>query len=348
MTRPTRIDGYAPLRDYAVLGDGRTVALVALDGQIDWWPAPALDAPPLIAGILDPSDGGRFELAPVEPFTVSRRYVEGTNVVETTFTTEGGEVTVTDALNVGSAGRLPWTELARRIDGVAGKVELEWEFVPGDRFGRASPWVAERSDTAVATVEDQTVALVTTGTSAPRVGPKTVGGRCVVAAGGRALVALVATDHEPLFVPSADAVLARIERTISSWQRWSGLVVIDPPLPKQSWDDAVRRSALALKTLLTESSGAIAAAATTSLPEGIGGSKNWDYRYSWVRDSSFTLDALIHLRLHEEVHGAVSWLLGAIRRNGDRLHVFYSLDGTVADDQTDLHVPGYRNSRPVR
>lgn len=333
-----------------MIGDGRTVALVARDGQVDWWPAPTLDAPPLVAGVLDPDRGGHLSLLPTEPFEVDRRYVEGTNVVETTFTTGTGAITVTDALNTGSAGRLPWTELARRIDCVSGTVTVEWEFAPGDRFGRSSPWVSDRSGTLIVTIEDQTVAVITDDRSTVRLDDDdvVVRGRCTLIAGDRAVVALVASDHEPLFVPTAGAVDTRIQRTIASWKRWDELVVIDPPLPHGSWEPAVRRSALALKTLLTESSGAIAAAATTSLPEGIGGQKNWDYRYSWVRDSSFTLDALINLGLHEEVHGAVSWLLGAIRRNGGRLHVFYSLDGAAAEGQVELDAPGYRYSRPVR
>lgn len=349
MTATVRTDGYAPIEDYAVIGDGRTVALVASDGQVDWWPAPTLDAPPLIAGILDPDRGGRFSLRPAESFDVSRRYVEGTNVVETTFATATGVIAVTDALNTGSAGRLPWTELARRIDCLSGTVAIEWEFAPGDRFGRTAPWVRDQAGTQIVTVEDQTVAVVTDALSSVSVADDdVVRGCCTLTAGDRAVVALVASDHEPVFVPTARAVDTRIQRTIASWKRWDELVVIDPPLPRRSWEPAVRRSALALKTLLTESSGAIAAAATTSLPEGIGGQKNWDYRYSWVRDSSFTLDALINLGLHEEVHGAVSWLLGAIRRNGGQLHVFYSLDGAAAEGQVELDAPGYRHSRPVR
>ena len=108
------------------------------------------------------------------------------------------------------------------------------------------------------------------------------------------------------------------------------------------------RSALALKTLLFEPGGAIAAAATTSLPEAVGGDKNWDYRFAWVRDSSFTLDAFIELGLDEEVHAAVSWLLAAVRRSAPDLHVFYTLEGGVPGNERDLDVPGYRHSRPVR
>jgi GH15 family glucan-1,4-alpha-glucosidase len=153
----------------------------------------------------------------------------------------------------------------------------------------------------------------------------------------------VATDHEPLLLPPGQDVELRIDRTVASWQRWTELIRYSG-----DWPEPVKRSALLLKTLLSGTSGAIAAAATTSLPERIGGDKNWDYRYSWTRDSSFTIGAFMRLGLHEEVHAAVSWLLGVMRRTGPELQVFYTLDGRVASREDDLQAPGYRGSRPVR
>ena len=254
-----------------------------------------------------------------------------------------GVARVTAALNVGSAGRLPWTELAQRIDVLAGFVDLSWSFTPGDRFGRANPWVSDYNGIPVASIEDQTLGVVLDGLPSAVITPHGVSGRGRLHEGARALLAVVATDTEPLFIPTAGAIQSRLDRTIGSWQRWAELLTCDGP-----WTLAVRRSALVLKMLLAERSGAIAAAATTSLPERIGGTKNWDYRYAWVRDSSFTVDALINLGLHEEVHGAVCWLLGAIRDNGADLHVFYSLDGTIADREAQLDIPGWRHSQPVR
>ena len=136
--------------------------------------------------------------------------------------------------------------------------------------------------------------------------------------------------------------MTRLDRTVEAWRRWSQQLA-----PLGRWTPAITRSALALKTLITEASGAVAAAVTTSLPERIGGDKNWDYRYAWVRDSSFTIDALISLGLHEEAHGAVSWILDAVRRNGPDLRVFYTLAGSP---RTEAHLaaPGYRHSAPVR
>ncbi|MHB1929536.1 MAG: glycoside hydrolase family 15 protein [Acidimicrobiales bacterium] len=341
-TPSPRIEGFAPITEYAVLGDGRTVALLARDGSIDWWPIPTIDAPPLCASILDPERGGRLCLAPEAAATVERCYLEGTNVVQTDYTTAEGSVRVTAALAVGAGGRLPWTELALRVEGLSGSVAMGWELVPGDRFRTASPWVRMVKGVPVIYVGDQMVAVITDGIGEVHATTHAVRGSFTATAGEpRGLLAVVATDDEPLLLPAPERVHVRLDRTVDRWCRWSAMLA-----PAGRWDEAVKRSALALKTILAEETGAIAAAATTSLPERIGGPKNWDYRYSWVRDSSFTLDALIGLDLHEEVQGAVSWLLDAIRRND--LRIFYRLDGSVADAEVDVDVPGYRCSRPVR
>jgi GH15 family glucan-1,4-alpha-glucosidase len=170
-----------------------------------------------------------------------------------------------------------------------------------------------------------------------------VSGGVTLVSGARYVLALIGTDGEPLPLPQPDHIDARIDATVESWRRWSALIDYEGPRVEM-----VRRSALALKALLFEPGGAIAAAATTSLPEAVGGTKNWDYRFAWVRDSSFTVDAFIELALHEEVHAAVSWLLAAVRRSAPDLHVFYTLGGELPGDERDLDVPGYRQSRPVR
>ncbi|MCU1490563.1 MAG: putative glycosyl hydrolase [Acidimicrobiaceae bacterium] len=339
---PERQDGYVPLEEYAILSDGRTVALVAGDGRIDWWPLPTLDSPPLCAAILDPDEGGHFALSPLTPFTLSRRYVPGTNVLETTYRTDTGSVRVTEALNTGQAGRLPWTELARRVEGLEGTVAMHWELVPGDRFGQARPWVSHQNGRPIVHLGDQSVSVVLEGPGTREDTAHTVGGTLSCSEGSCHLVAVVATDDEPLFLPSSQAVLGRLERTVAEWCHWSEQVT-----RRGRWKEAVLRSALALKSLHFGPSGAIAAAATTALPETIGGARNWDYRYSWVRDCSFSIDALIQLELHEEVHASISWLLGALRGTAPMLHVFYSLAGKVADNEVRLAVPGYRGSRPV-
>jgi GH15 family glucan-1,4-alpha-glucosidase len=338
-----RVDGYAPIEDYAVIGDGRTVALVASDGQIDWWPVPTLDSPPVCAALLDPAHGGFIRLGPEGDFTARRRYREGTNVLETTYTTATGTVRVTDALNVGAAGRLPWNEIARRVEGLDGRVHLRWEVAPGTRFGQARPFTWSREGHPVVQVGDQQLGVTAFGLGPAKVGTHGVSGQVTVSAGDSGLLVLVATDDEPVPLPRRPSVELRLQNTADSWERWATGVSYDGP-----WREQVLRSALALKLLLYAPSGAIAAAPTTSLPECVGGPKNWDYRYSWVRDSSFTLDAMIALDLREEVHAAVSWLLATVASTAPDLHVFYKLDGSVADEERDLSAPGYRHSPPVR
>ena len=143
-----------------MLGDGRTVALVAADGRVDWWPVPTIDAPAICAAIVDAKSGGFFALYPAVPCQVKRRYVPGTNVIETVYSAERGRVRVTDSLNSGAAGRLPWTELARRVECLDGHLEMVWELVPGDRFGEGAPRARMEGDIPVVTIGDQMLAVV--------------------------------------------------------------------------------------------------------------------------------------------------------------------------------------------
>ena len=345
MRRPVRDDGYVPIADYALVGDGRTAALVATDGSVDWWPCPTLDAPPLCAAIVDPERGGHFVLRPVERYEVDRRYLYRTNVLESIYRTSEGVVTVTQAMNVGSSGRLPWVEFVHRIVVLSGQVTMHWEWRPGDHFGRAAPWVTSYHGTPLSIVGHQVVGVITDDATECTVDDDrgAVRGTLTAEPGGHRTIALVSSDREPLFIPDLAAVDERLDRTIAFWCRWSERLTQAGP-----WASIVERSALALKLLLAEDTGAIAAAATTSLPERIGGEKNWDYRFAWVRDTSFALDALINLGLHEEVQRSVAWLIETIGRNGPGLHVFYTLGGQVKSDQEELAAAGYAHSRPVR
>ncbi|GAB2910618.1 glycoside hydrolase family 15 protein [Rhodococcus aerolatus] len=334
--------GYADLRSYAAIGDGRTVALVARDGRIDWFPAPHLDAPPAFAALLDADHGGFVSLRPVEDFTVEREYVAGTNVLATTFTTASGRVRVTDALNTGVAGRLPWSELARRVDGLEGSVAMHAEVSPGTVLNTVSPWVQETTHGAVLRVDGLTLAVRTLGECEATVSEQHIEVDLVTGAGSRHLLALVATDREALFLPDPAVIDTAVDRTIANWRDWTSAFEWDGP-----WEDAVRRSALLLKLLIHAPTGAIAAAATTSLPEDLTGGKNWDYRFAWVRDMAYTLTALFRFGLREETHAAVTWLLGTIADHGPQPRVFFRLDGTMPDGTAEPDVPGWRGVGPV-
>ena len=335
-------DGYAPLRDYAAIGDGRTVALVAFDGSIDWLPFPSLHSAPVFAALVDSAKGGRMTLRPVAPFRASRSYIAGTNVLETRYVTDSGEVAVTDALVTGVAGRLPWGELARRIDGISGSVELEWEASPGNLFGTGS--FERRSTMHGPVLGADDVNLIVVGMHhGPSVGDSaTFAGRFTTAPASRHVIVLCGTDDEPVHIPDPAVVDSGIDRTIESWQTWSREFSYDGP-----WAREVQRSALALKLLIFSPTGAIAAAATTGLPESPTGGKNYDYRFAWVRDLAYTVGALVRFGLREETHAAVSWALDCLKSHSDDLPVFFDLTGRLPGETDELRADGWRGIGPV-
>jgi GH15 family glucan-1,4-alpha-glucosidase len=342
-----RPDGYADLRSYAPIGDTRTVALVARDGRIDWWPIPDLDSCPTFAAIVDDPGGGRLELAPVERATTTRRYLTGTNVLETMHVTASGTVCVLDALNTGEAGRLPWTELARRVEGVAGRVPMRFVVAPGTCLNASSPWAHDTVHGTVLRVHDVTLAVRLLGEVETDVTDRAVHGGFTTRPGSRHLVGVTATANQPLHLSAPRDVDNGLNRTIASWQRWSEQFSAPGP-----WRTAVERSALILKLLLHGPSGSIAAAATTSLPEsrpdhGQNGGKNGDYRFAWIRDAAYTLKALFRLGIREETQAAVGWLLHAIHRHGPQMQVFYCLDGGLPGPPEFPEVPGWRGIGPV-
>jgi GH15 family glucan-1,4-alpha-glucosidase len=342
--RPVRQDGYAELREYAVVGDGRSAALIARDGSVDWLAWPDLDSPALFAAVLDHARGGRFLLQPDVPFHAARRYLPGTNVLETTFTTAGGTVRLTDALSLpGTASLAPGRELIRRIEGLSGSVPLRWSVQPRFGYGTLAPHLGRRAGVPVTTCGPDAVAVCAWNAGEPHHTSDAVASRFRADAGTRAVIALAYAHQEPLVLPTRAECEARLDHTIATWHQWSDSRTYTGP-----WRDAVLRSALALKLLVFAPSGAVAAAVTCSLPESVGGERNWDYRFSWVRDSSFTLDAFLKLGCAPEATGYFWWLMHASQLTHPRLRVLYRLDGGSPAPERPLPLPGYRGSSPVR
>ncbi len=337
-----RRDGFAPIGEYGLLGDGQSAALVAADGSVDWWAVPSMDAPPVFAAILDPAGGGAFKLQPAVPYEAERRYLPDTNVLETTFRTGGGTVLVTDALNRDVDGPLAWTELAREVRCGDGEVPMCWRVAPGDRFGRARPWAWQQAGRPLVRIQDQTITVVAERAGEPRVGRADVCGEFTARPGADALLALAVADGWPAPVPHPGRVRQRLRATELSWRRWSQTVAYQGPDR-----DLVVRSALVLKLLTYAPTRGLLAAATTLLPERIGGKRNFDYRYGWVRDTSFALDALIRLGLQHDAHGTLSWLLRAVSGTAPEIRPFYGLRGDVPAEGGELPVRGYRDSRPA-
>lgn len=340
---PDREDGYVDLRSYAVIGDGRTVALVAHDGSVDWYPIPDLDSTPIFARLLDAESGGCVELHPAGPYRVEREYVPGTNLLQTVYTTDAGSVRVTDSLNVGSTGRLPWNELARVVEGVDGRVDMVWSVAPGTVFNTASPWVDRTAHGPVLRVDQVSMGVRTDAMGESTVGDKQISGKFTTSPGSDHLLAVVATHSEPLRLPSPGSIRKNVHLSKEHWQRWVDLLDYDGPYRPQ-----VERSGLTLKMLSHSPTGSVAAAATTSLPENREGTKNYDYRFAWIRDATYTLHSLLQLGEQEDVHAAVSWLLRLAREQAPDLHVLNRLNGDVpGTEMTTYDAPGWRGIAPV-
>jgi GH15 family glucan-1,4-alpha-glucosidase len=334
---------YAPIRDYAAIGDGRSVALVALNGSIDWLCLPAMDSPSVFGAILDSERGGSFALAPAIPYEARRQYLRDTNVLETTFSTADGVVRVTDAMTLPDGALAPYRELARRVEGVSGRVPIEWRVEPRFGYGLTETRMVRRGTVPVAEARTDALAVCSWDAGEARVEDGAVTGRYEAAEGAVSIVSLSAAAGEPLVFPARGDVERRLDDTERFWRRWADSRECDVP-----WRDAVLRSLLALKLLAFAPSGAVVAAPTTSLPERIGGERNWDYRYCWVRDSAFTIDAFLQTGCSAEAQAFLWWLLHASQLTHPRLNVLYRLDGGADADEKTLPLAGYRDSQPVR
>nr|MBA2332879.1 glycoside hydrolase family 15 protein [Actinomycetota bacterium] len=274
---------------------------------------PGCDSPPIFDRLLDAEAGGCFELAPAAPFDAIRRYREGTNVLETTFTTATGSVRLSEAMTVGEPSQ---RALVRIVDGREGRVPMRWRFEPRCDFGRGE------------TPSDLNLLTWDAGDGSFELEP-----------GARATFALrLGSGHL-----DRDEVERELERTAAFWMDWSGRTRYDGP-----WRDQVVRSALVLKLLQYEPTGAIVAAPTTSLPERIGGELNWDYRFSWLRDGIYTMRALLNLGFEAEAKAFFRWQLEATRPSAPEVKPLYGVDGSVPAAEEELDLPGYRGSRPVR
>lgn len=319
------------------------MALVARDGSVDWLPLPNLDSPSAFAALLDAHRGGRFALAPEVPYSVERRYLVDTNVLETTFSTANGVVRVTDALTLPDRSLGPLRELARHVEGLSGNVPMHWSVEPRFGYGALPARIGRRMGVPVAAVGSDALAVHSFDAGDAEVNAQSIAGRFETQQGSRSIVALCVAHQEPLVFPARAELEQRLEHTVRVWRAWVARHRYDGP-----YRDAVIRSALALKLLVHAPSGAVAAAATTSLPEEIGGERNWDYRYCWVRDSAFTLDAFLKLGCASEARAYFWWLMHASELTHPRLQALYRLDGGGGARERSLPLEGYRGSSPVR
>ena len=329
----------ARIEDYALLGDLQTAALVSTAGSIDWLCLPRFDSAACFAALLDTPDAGHWSVAPAAGGTcTSRRYVGDTVVLETEWVTNDGTVRVIDFMP--PRGHAP--DVVRIVEGVRGAVTMRSELTLRFEYGRVVPWVRHHGDQIEAIAGPNRVRLRT---PAPTEGHEmSTVSEFPVRAGDRVPFVLTWNpSHEPpAKVVDAERALAD---TLTFWTDWAnqGNPVHGP------YRDAIKRSLLTLKALTYEPTGGIVAAATTSLPEQIGGGRNWDYRYCWLRDSTYTLQALIAAGYLAEAKAWREWLLRAVAGEPADLKIMYALDGTRFIPESELPwLAGYENSRPVR
>lgn len=335
-------DGFCDVGDYAAIGEGRTVALLSPDGSADWWCVPALDSPPLFDRLLDAENGGYFQLVPRHPYRMTRQYRNNSNVLETVYETATGKVRITESVNSTLAGRLPWNELARRIEGLSGSVLMTLRMKIGTAGTTRSPWMMETSHGTVWHVVTLQLMLRLSEPLQPvQLRDDGADSQFTVHNEQQLLAAVLVTEKEPLAVPALARIDERIDTSDNAWRNWAANLGYDGKFKSH-----VLRSALALKFLWFAPTGALAAAATTSLPEGSG--KNYDYRYAWVRDACMIIKSFIHTGALEDCQAAFSWLAGILRENGCEMHTCFQLNGQPVPEERCIAVSGYPGERVSR
>jgi GH15 family glucan-1,4-alpha-glucosidase len=352
-------NGYLPIADYGVIGNLRTAALVGRDGSVDWCCLPRFDSPSLFAAILDRRRGGRFRVAPARDVPGEQRYLPLTNVLETAYLADGARLTVTDWMPLhgdldGSRGSSGRPEIRRLVACEGGRCTVRIEWSPRFDYARAATSLERVSGGVLARGGTARAALVAPPERLELLqqdGGPVVRGELELEPGERVVLA-TCWDSIDTGLPIS-AASECLETTVAAWRRWveRGNAACDSGWAGE-WRDLVVRSSLALKLLIHGDTGAIIAAPTTSLPEEIGGERNWDYRYCWIRDAAQTADALFAMGHRADARDYVSWaerVAGGAGEDRLRMRLMYDIDGATDLHETQLdHLEGYRCSRPVR
>jgi GH15 family glucan-1,4-alpha-glucosidase len=328
----------SPIEDYAMIGDCETAALVSREGSIDWLCWPRFDSSACFAALLGSVENGRWRLAPSEPSEVTRRYRPDTLILETEFETRDGAVTLIDFMPV----RGECSDLVRLVQGRRGQVSMQMELVIRFDYGRSVPWVTRMEDGALRAIAGPNMLVLRTPAPVHGESLKTVGTFTVSA--GETVPFVLTYGESYRHVPRPIEWRGALEKTAQFWRRWARQCAFDGPFA-----DAVRRSLIVLKALTYPPTGGILAAATTSLPERLGGQRNWDYRYCWLRDATFTLLALMNAGYYGEAREWENWLRRAVAGSADQVQIMYGVAGERQLDEHEIPwLAGYEASSPVR
>jgi GH15 family glucan-1,4-alpha-glucosidase len=326
------------LEDYALIGDTQTAALVSLDGSIDWLCLPRFDSSACFAALLGDESNGRWRIAPAGRVKrVQRRYRGDTLVLETEFDTGEGAVRIIDCM----PHRETQPDVVRVVEGIEGRVRMEMQLVIRFDYGTTVPWVRHRNDRLVAVAGPNALVL----DADVELKPKDLTTVATFDVSEKETVPFVLTWHpsHEIGLDHLDAIRA-IAATEEGWQTWSGHFSAN-----SDWPDAVMRSLITLKALTYAPTGGIVAAPTTSLPEQLGGVRNWDYRYCWLRDATFTLYSLLVAGYKDEALAWREWLLRAVAGQASEMQIMYGPAGERWLHEIEVErLPGYEGSKPVR
>jgi GH15 family glucan-1,4-alpha-glucosidase len=332
--------GPAPIEDYALIGDCMTAALVGRAGSIDWLCWPRFDSPACLAALLGTAENGAWRVAPADPEARSRRrYLDGSMVLETLFSTAAGEVAITDFMPIGHPG----SSVIRLVEGRRGTVDMRMALALRFDYGAAVPWVTRLPDDGgIVAIAGPDMTVLRTPVTLEGEGLTTVARFTVHEGQSVPFVLSHAPSH--LKPPRALDASACLTETLRYWTRWAKRGSYRGP-----YAEAVGRSLVTLKALTYHPTGGIVAAPTTSLPEQLGGTRNWDYRFCWLRDATLTLLAFMHAGYFEEAQAWRDWLHRSVAGNPDQVQIMYGIAGErhLREWEADW-LPGYQGARPVR
>jgi GH15 family glucan-1,4-alpha-glucosidase len=341
---------YPPISDYAYIADCHSAALISKSGSIDWCCMPRIDSGSCFGRILDWNNGGYCQISPSSPYQVSRAYLEDTLILETTFRQGNGETRLLDFFTMRKGGEHhPHQQVLRILEGIKGETQFEVDIDPRFDYGAIRPWIRQREDHSYTLIGGPYGLFVSFDFRLEMKHRHRLTGSCTVEAGDRRHLSILYRkpenlDENTVYPPEIEELDRRLDETLDWWRTWTSKSNIETP-----YAEYARRSAIVLKGLSNAPTGAIAAAATTSLPEAPAGERNWDYRFTWIRDSTFTVQALANLGYVGEADGFRRFVERTAAGSAEDIQILFGVGGERRLKETEIkELEGYRGAGPVR